>query len=82
MARAYYQCAKCAADVDVSARSRKEADRHAEWRTKQGAVCSTCFAAQRAVEVEAENLAAAGRAAASSLPALTGADCGRGCGCW
>jgi hypothetical protein len=74
MARAYYQCAKCAADVEVRANSRKEADRHAQWRTKQGAVCSTCFAVQRAAEVEAENLSAAERAAASSLPALTGSE--------
>lgn len=74
MARAYYQCAKCAADVEVRAASRKEADCHAQWRTKQGAVCSPCFALQRAAEVEAENLAAAERAAASSLPALTGSE--------
>ena len=74
MARAYYKCAKCAADVEVSGGSRKEVERHAQWRTKQGAVCTSCFSALRAAEVEAENRAAAERATVNSLPALTGSE--------
>lgn len=72
MAKAIYQCAKCAANIQCSAPSRKEADRLAEYRQQQAATCSDCFAVERAAKLAAEHLAAAERAESIALPALMG----------
>lgn len=74
MAKATYQCAKCAKLVEAVARNRSEADRLATYRDGQGALCSGCWAAEREVERAAESVAAEAKAAAAGLPALTGTD--------
>lgn len=70
MAKAYYKCADCGADCQVTASNRREADAFAAHREAQGAVCTECWQKQQIAvhQTDAERNAAAG------LPPLTGSE--------
>jgi len=68
MARSYFQCAECGADIAVYGRNRDDADRLAGWHESNRTLCRECQEKQHAVE----NAEAAKINAAANLPPLTG----------
>lgn len=68
MAKSYFSCSKCGANVQVNAASRKEADRYAKQLEKKGSTCQDC----KREEHDAQNAEAARRNEAEGLPTLTG----------
>lgn len=74
MARAYFNCHECGETVEVYASTRKEADRLADYRTRNESLCHDCWSKQRdAQRVEASQQAAE-TAALTGLPVLQGTE--------
>jgi DNA-directed RNA polymerase subunit RPC12/RpoP len=70
MARAYFKCADCGADVQVISRNRTFVDDLAAWHESQGHVCAECSSKQ----IVADGATAAAASAADGLPTLFGSE--------
>lgn len=74
MAKATYKCTRCAGLVEIIGQNRRLADERAEYLGANGGLCNTCWQADRDAARAAETAAAADKAVAIGLPALTGSD--------
>lgn len=74
MAKAYFPCAQCGASVTVIGQNRNLADRLAEYRQSQGALCPDCWKAERDEARAEASQQAAEHAAVSGLPVLQGSE--------
>lgn len=72
MAKATFSCAKCGASVTVGGAgyNRKRADDLAEWKEKQGDICSDCWKKEQNEQHQRD----AQQNAKAELPALTGSE--------
>jgi hypothetical protein len=74
MAKAYFNCHACGYSVAVVGRNRADADRLAEYRTQNEALCHDCWSQQRAEERAETSQQAAETAAHIGLPVLQGSE--------
>lgn len=74
MAKAYFNCAHCGESVMVIGQNRNLADRLAEYREQQGALCHDCWAKQQADKRAEASQHAAEQAVVEGLPVLQGSE--------